>query len=156
MKLKIALILTLLLCFTFSINAQDRQRRGDFDFEAMKKEKAEYLTKELNLTDAEAKAFLPLEIEFMAKKYEVNREARKETRELKRKENKTEADYKRITQLNLESEQKESQLQIEYYKKFAEILPAQKIEKYRVADFKFKEELLKRHRTHHRDGNSAR
>lgn len=148
MKAKSILLLFLVFCFSFSINAQDG-RRG-FDIEAIKKEKAEYLKKELSLTDTEAKAFLPLEAEYMQKRFDVNREARRETRELKRKENKTDADYKRITQLNLESEQRSTQLQVEYYKKFSQVLSAQKVEQYRTADRNFNEKLLKEHQ--HRGG----
>ncbi len=150
MKAKSILVLFLVFCFSFSINAQDDGRRG-FDIEAVKKEKAEFLKKELNLTDAEANAFLPLEAEFTQKKFAVNREARRETRELKRKENKTDADYKRITQLNLESEQRSTQLQVEYYKKFSQVLSAEKVERYRVADQKFNEKLVETHQQRRRD-----
>lgn len=149
MKAKSILLVILVFCFSFSANAQGGPRKG-FDLEAIKKEKAEFLKKELNLTDAEIKAFLPLEAEFMQKKFEVNREARKETRELKRKENKTEADYKRITQLNLESEQRSTQLQVEYYKKFSQVLSAEKVERYRSADQRFNEKLVKEHQQRHR------
>lgn len=150
MKAKSILVLFLVFCFSFSINGQDGGRRG-FDIEAIKKEKAEFLKKELNLTDAEAKAFLPLEAEFTQKKFAVNREARKETRELKRKENKADADYKRITQLNLESEQRSTQLQVEYYKKFSQVLSAEKVERYRVADQKFNERLIEDHQERRRN-----
>jgi len=135
--------------FSLAINAQ---RGKGFDIEAIKKEKAEFLKKEMNLTDAEIKTFLPLEAEFMTKKFEVNRDARKETRELKRKEKKTDADYKRITQLNLESEQRSTQLQVEYYKKFSQVLSAEKVERYRSADQKFNEKLLKEHQQKHGGG----
>lgn len=154
MKFKSILTFILLACLTFSVNAQNK--RGRFDIAALKKEKAEFLKKELNLSDTEAKNFLPLESEFMTKKYEVNRDARRETRALKQKENKTDADYKRITQLNLESEQKESQLQMEYYKKFADVLSAEKIEKYRIVDLKFKEMMLERHNERHQEGSRGR
>lgn len=150
MKFKGVLTFILFVCLTFSINAQNK--RGGFDIAALKKEKAEFLKKELNLTEAEARTFLPLESEFMSKKFEVNRDARRETRALKQKENKTDADYKRITQLNLESEQKEAQIQMEYYKKFAEVLSAEKIEKYRGVDLKFKEMMLQRHKERHTEG----
>ncbi|MFT3992911.1 MAG: hypothetical protein QM660_01285 [Dysgonomonas sp.] len=146
MKLNTILIIFLFGLISLSINAQNRDRRGGFDIEAIRKEKAEFLKKEMDLTDAEAKVFLPLEAEFVSKKFETNRDARRETKALKKKENKTEADYKRIVQLNLESEQKEAQLQLEYYKKFSEVLSAQKVEKYRTADMKFKEMMLKRRR----------
>lgn len=144
MKLKSILLLIAMLSSIYSVIANDYQKRGGVDLDALGKEKAEYLKKELQLTDDEAKSFLPLEAELMKKTYEMNREARREARALQDKENKTEADYKRITQLNLEADQKESALQIDYYKKFSQILSAEKIEKYRKADLKFKQELLKR------------
>lgn len=147
MKFRSILVL-LLLCIAVSVNAQRKHGPG-FDIEKIKREKAQFLKTEMGLTEDEAKVFLPLESEFTQKKYEVNRNARRETRELKKKENKTDADYKRITQLNLESEQRESELQIEYYRKFANVLPASKVEKYRTADLKFKERMLQEHRKHH-------
>lgn len=148
MKTKNILLLISLFCVSLLINAQGGSK-GGFNIEAIKKEKVEFLKKELNLTEAEAKAFLPLESEFMTKKFEINRDARRETRELKKKENKTDADYERITQLNLESEERSSQLQIEYYKKFSKVLSPEKVERYRSADQKFNEKLLKEHRKRH-------
>lgn len=156
MKTKNILLLISLFCFSLLANAQGGPKRGGFDMEAIKKEKAEYLKKEMNLTEAEIKTFLPLEAEFMTKKFEINRDARRETRELKRKENKTDADYKRITQLNLESEERSSQLQIEYYKKFSKVLSPEKVERYRSADQKFNEKLLKEHQKRHgNNGNNG-
>ncbi|GAB6120818.1 hypothetical protein [Dysgonomonas termitidis] len=144
MKFKsILILLIIIVSTTHSINGQGLKRSG-FDIETIKKEKAAFLIKELNLTDAEAKAFIPLESEFMSRKFEVNRDARRETRVLKEKPNKTEEDYQRITKLNLESEKREAELQIEYYKKFGEVLSAQKVEKYRAVDMKFKEYMLQK------------
>lgn len=154
MKLRHILFFILFSSFSFLMNAQEGRGKG-FDMEAIKKEKGEFLTKEMGLTPEEAKAFLPLEAEFMQKKFDVNRDARRETRELKRKQNKTDADYKRITELNLQSEQKESELQIEYYKKFSKVLSAQKIERYRSADMKFKEKKLEEHRRRHPGGGNG-
>jgi 2,3-bisphosphoglycerate-independent phosphoglycerate mutase len=128
---------------TLSISGQGLKSSG-FDIEEIKKEKAAFLIRELDLTDAEAKAFIPLEQEFMSKKFAVNRAARHETRALQEKPNKTQEDYQRITRLNLDSDKKEAELQIEYYKKFDGILSAEKIEKYRGADLKFKEYMLKK------------
>lgn len=146
MRLRSILIL-ILVCIALAVSAQDKSRRGGgFNMEVIKKEKAEFLTKEMQLTEAEAKAFLPLEAEYMVKKFEVNRATRHETRLLKQKKEKTEDDYKKITELNLEANKKESEIQIEYFKKFSEVLSAEKVEKYRSADFKFKEEMLKKHR----------
>lgn len=158
MKSKSILIFILLasLGFSVTVDAQDRPRRP-FDVEALKKEKAEFLKKELNLTAEEEKNFLLLEAEFTQKKFDVYRDARMKTRELRRKKDKTDADYQKITQANLEAEKKEAELQIEYFKKFSKVLPAEKVEKYRAADLKFKEAALKRHREqHHRGENGNR
>lgn len=158
MKSKNILILALLmsLFMTMAVQAQDNRQKRHFDVEALKREKSEFLIKELNLTDAESKAFLPLESELMEKKFEIYRNARMQTRELRRKKDKTDADYKKITQVNLEAERKESELQIEYFKKFSKVLPAEKIEKYRAADLKFKEAALKRHREQHHRGEDRK
>ncbi len=152
-----SILLLLLASFVFSMTsqAQDRPRRS-FDVEALKKEKAEFLKKELNLTAEEEKAFLPIEAEFTQKKFEIYRDARVKTRELRRKKDKTDADYQKITQSNLEAERKEADLQIEYFKKFSKVLPAEKVEKYRAADIKFKEAALKRHREEHHQGRDPR
>jgi len=139
----------LLVSITFSVTAQERPRKSSFDVEAIKKEKAEYLKKELSLTADEAKAFLPLEAEFTEKKFDIYRKARMQTREIRRKKDKTDADFKLITKSKLEAEQQDSELQIEYFKKFSKVLPAEKVEKYRSADLRFNEELLKRHRAMH-------
>jgi len=161
MKFKGILILVLFVCVSFSVDAQnrpDRPRRngGGFDMEAMKKEKGDFLTKEMGLTEAEAKVFLPLEFEFMEKKFAVNREARHKTWELRQKKEKTEADYKKITELNLEANKKEAEIQIEYYKKFGKVLSAEKIDKYRAADLKFKEEMLKKHQERKKEDQRER
>lgn len=144
MKLKsILTIVILITSVAISVKGQGLKRSG-YDIETIKKEKAAFLIKELELTEAEAKAFIPLEAEFMSRKFAVNRDARHETRALMEKPNKTEEDYQRITFLNLESDKRESELQIEYFKKFGEVLSAKKIEKYRSADMKFKEFMLKK------------
>ncbi|MDR1881755.1 MAG: hypothetical protein LBR26_03115 [Prevotella sp.] len=144
MKFKnILSLLVVMACATLAMNGQGQKKNG-LDIEILRKEKAAFLTKELELTDAEARAFIPLEAEFMAKKFQVNRNARHETRALNGKANKTEEDYQRITRLNLESEKRELELQMEYYKKFSEVLSARKVEKYRGVDMKFKEYILKK------------
>ncbi|MFV0539098.1 MAG: hypothetical protein ACK5M3_17295 [Dysgonomonas sp.] len=155
MKIKAILILAL-ICLTFSAAAQDKPRKGRFDIETLKKEKSEYLKKELNLTEKEIKEFIPLEAEFTTKKFEIYRNARTKTRDLRRKENKTDADYQKITQTNLEAEQQDAKLQMEYFQKFSKVLPAEKIEKYRSADLKFKEAALKRHEEQHRGRDAKR
>lgn len=156
MKLKnILLLLVLFVGVSLSVDAQgkpERPRRGGFDVEAIKKEKEKFLIKEMDLTEKEIKEFLPLEAEYMDKKFQINRETRQQTRELRKKENKSDADFKKMTEINLASNKKEAELEIEYFKKFSKVLSAEKVEKYRAADLKFKEEMLKRHRERRGEG----
>lgn len=156
MKFKNILLLFALFVNVSFICAQGepgKPHKGrDFDVEAFKKEKRDFLIKEMSLTEDEAKAFLPLEDEYMDKKFQINRDARRKTRELKQKEAKKDADYKKITEINLGANKKEAELEIEYFKKFGKVLSAEKVEKYRAADLKFKETMLKRHQERKGEG----
>lgn len=155
MKFKNIILLSFLaisISFVSAQNNTDRPRKGrSFDVEAIKKEKMSFLTKEIGLTEEEADKFLPLEAEYMDKKFQINREARRATRELRQKENKTDSDFKKITEINLEANKKEAELEIEYFKKFGKVLSAEKVEKYRAADLKFKEKMLKQHQERRRE-----
>ena len=148
MKLK---YIFLLLLFSIGLTATAQQDDGGrhhrkFDIVKVKKEKEAFLIKKMELTNEEAKAFIPLESEYMDKKFALNREIRHQIRDLKRKKNKTEEDYKKINDLTLEVEEKNAALKKEYYDKFEEILPAQKVVKYRNADQEFMNQLLETHK----------
>lgn len=149
MKLKYIFLL-LLFSIGLTVAAQrggdDRRPHRKFDIEKVKKEKEAFLIKKMELTDEEAKVFIPIESEYMDKKFALNREIRHQIRDLRRKKNKTEEDYKKINDLTLEVEEKNAALKKEYYDKFEEILPAQKVVKYRTADQEFMTQLLKSHK----------
>lgn len=149
MKLK---YIFLLLLFSLGLTVAAQQEDGGryhrkFDIAKVKKEKEAFLIKKMELTAEEAKVFIPVESEYMDKKFALNREIRHQIRDLKRKKNKTEEDYKKINDLTLEIEEKNAALKKEYYDKFEEILPAQKVVKYRSADQEFMTQLLKEHKS---------
>ncbi|WP_165020557.1 MULTISPECIES: hypothetical protein [unclassified Dysgonomonas] len=142
MKTKnILLILAFFLSLT-SINAQRTGEKKEFDVTKFKEQKAEFLKKELNLTDAEMKGFIPLVNEFMDKKFEINKTTRDESRQLRRATNKTEADYKKAIENYLDTREKEVILEKEYYQKFKAVLPAEKLFKYQRAEQKFMQRAL--------------
>lgn len=148
MKLK---YIFLLLIFSLGLTATAQQEDSGrhhrkFDIAKVKKEKEAFLIKKMELTDEEAKVFIPMESEYMDKKFALNREIRHQIRDLRRKKNKTEEDYKKINDLTLEIEEKSAALKKEYYDKFEEILPAQKVVKYRSADQEFMTQLLESHK----------
>lgn len=143
MQYKNILLLVLLSIFSyFPSSAQEHSHRGDFDIEAFKKKRAEFIIEKVNLTDAEAKAFIPLTNELMDKRFELNRAIRKESRELRKKSNKTNADYERLLEASSSVKIKEAQLEQEYLQKFKKVLSAEKIYKYKQAENQYMKELV--------------
>jgi hypothetical protein len=140
MNKQISLLVLFCLLFTANLFAQDDSRRQE-RFEKFKAEREAYITKELQLTEDEAKAFWPLCDELQMKKFEAS----KEVRELMRKERQarrdgkklSEAEYKKIVQLNADTKLKEAQLDKEYMNKFLEVIPAEKAYRYQRAEQDF-------------------
>lgn len=143
MQNKNILLLAVLSIFSyFPLLAQEDSQRGNFDIEAFKKKKALFIIEKVNLTDAEAKAFIPLANELMDKRFELNRAIRKESRELRKKNKKTDADYEQLLDASSAVKIKEAQLEQEYLKKFKKVLSAEKIYKYKQAEADYMKELV--------------
>jgi len=156
MNIKGLLVIFLLSFGLMSANAQDKKpdESKREKIEKFKERKAEFLKKELQLTDAEAAAFIPLVNELMEKKYEVYRNARTNIRDMRNKTEKSEADYKKTIEGMLDSQIKEAELQKEYYQKFMKVLPIEKVYKYHEADMKFMKNSVDKKERLHRDSNS--
>lgn len=139
----IVLLIVLTVFSYFPLSAQDHEHshRG-FDIEAFKKKKAEFIIDNVNLTDAEAKSFIPLTNELMDKRFELNRAIRKETRELRKKNNKTNSDYERLLDASSSVKIKEAQLEQEYLQKFKKVLSAEKIYKYKQAEAQYMRNIV--------------
>lgn len=144
MKSKITVILFLFsICFVAQLSAQNRK---SFDVEAFKKRKAEYIIKHAELSDSEAKTFIPLANELMDKRFELHRQQRRDERILRKKEKKTDADYEKVLNKQLELRDKELQLEKEYMLKFKRVLSAEKIYKFQQAEHNFMTESFKNHK----------
>jgi len=147
MRNKIVLLLFLLCSFTVAVNGQgrneeNRQHNHKFNYEQFKQKKAKYIKKEVGLTEDEAKAFLPLTDELMAKKFTLNKELRKAARALREKKDRTDDDFDSLVKQTLDVRIKEAQLEKEYYQKFKKVLSAEKIYKYQNAERKFVKEVV--------------
>lgn len=122
-------------------------QKRSFDIEAFKAKKAEFIIQKVGLTDAETKAFIPLANELLDKRFEINRDMRRNARDIRKKENKTNADYERLINESTEVKLKEAQLDKEYLQKFKQVLSAEKIYKYQQAEAEFMKQMLdKRHK----------
>ena len=147
MKTRSIIFLFLLSISFISINAQDnRGSNRSFDLEKFKQMRADFFRKELKLTPAEEKAFIPLVNELMEKKFQINRKARDTHRELMKKSTKTAADYNKAIDASLESRIQEAQIQKHYIQKFKTVLPAEKVYKYFQAEMKFMDQAVEQHR----------
>lgn len=140
-------ILTLILSMLISLTAVAQRHHGrKFNAEQHRQERADFFIKEMNLTAKEQADFIPLMQEYINARFEANREARNAARELRRKANKTSADYQKVIDQMLAQKEKEVNLQKEYYKKFGQVLPPEKVLKYHSSEMKFMGEVVRNHR----------
>lgn len=123
--------------------AQGGKEHKHFDREAFQAKRNAFITAEVGLTPEEAASFIPLYNELRQKMFDVGRGCRKFSKEMRSKENPTEADYTRAVNECLEVNIKEAQLEKEYYEMFRKILSPEKLYRYRNAEFKFARSYLK-------------
>lgn len=140
MKHKLFLFLSFL--FMLASTSLYAQQHKNFDIDDFKKKKAEYIVKEVGLTDAEAKAFIPLCNELLDKRFELNHNIRSKNRDIREKDKKTDTDYTQMIESSFDLREKELQLEKEYYQKFKKVLSPQKIYKYQKAESKFMKETF--------------
>lgn len=152
MKIKNILLVIAFSIGLVSLNAQKSSEERGFDVAQFKEKQAEFLKQELSLTDAEAKAFIPLVNEFTDKKFELNRAARTEARALRQSGSKSEADYNKALENYLNTREQEVKLEKEYYQKFKNVLPAEKVFKYQRAEKKFMQRAVENYRSNRESG----
>lgn len=96
---------------SFNATAQEKKEQRHFDREAFEARRNAFITAEVGLTPEEAAQFIPLCNELRQKKFEVGREYRKLSKEIRHKENPTDADYNKVIDECLDVEIKEAQLE---------------------------------------------
>lgn len=148
MKKYLLIILTLTLA-SFSSFA-DKKDRGKM-MEDIMRFKIDYLAQEMELSEKEKADFAPIYKDYDAELRKTGSEAFKYERELKKKENATDADYQKLADLQKKSREDFDAVNKKYEPKFEEILNAKQIYKMRKAEEKFFEkmkEMRKKHRNH--------
>ena len=140
------IILMMVLSLAGSLGAQV-QRHGQRLRQQMKKENIEslkvaFITKKLNLTTDEAKAFWPVYDEFEAKKKEINQWSEVKYKKIIT-DSLTENQASEMIDQQIIHAQKILDLRKEYLIKFRQVLSAKKIAKLYDAEKKFRRILLK-------------
>ena len=133
-------IFLLPLVSLFSIGAFAQK---NFDLDAFRAEQEKIITQEAGLTPEEAKAFFPLYHEMNQKRFELNRDMRKQIKTVMSSNSVTAAQYLKIIDDRLDMHSKEVEIEKEYYVKFKKILPPEKLFKVSMAEIKMNKEILK-------------
>lgn len=115
---------------------------------AQRKEKIEalrvaYITKELELTEAEAQSFWPVYNEYQDKQ-EANRKAFRQKYNRQTNYNfATDKEAEDYINADIQQKAQEAELMKTYYEKIKKVLPVKKVAKLRHAEESFRQELLK-------------
>ena len=155
-------ILSLTLIFILSVSsfmlfAQNTDKKKEQEkrkawLEEFRSIKRNVLIKEIGLSDEEAARFFPLDNEKETKKHKLHKENRQLTRSiLKSNEKVTDAEYEKAAEALVDIPVQEAAIEKEYYLKFKQFLSKEKLFKYRQAELKFPQEMLK-----YRDKNQTR
>jgi Spy/CpxP family protein refolding chaperone len=151
--MKKGLLFIAILCFVsahFNVYAQQNDNNRRERFENFQKERKEFISKAMQLKDADKKAFWALADELQMKKFELNQPLREEMRKIHRakRNNETvaEADYKKAIELAAQLRIKEAQLDQEYLSKLLKIVSAEQVFLFQEADNQFGRRMINQRR----------
>ena len=137
------LLLFSFLGLNFHLFAQDNKRKAEF--ESFKKKRITFIIKAMDLTNCEAKVFLPLCNELQEQKFILNQQIRKVVREFSKteKEGKThsEEECSALIKQIVDAKIQEAKLEQKYIAKFSEVIPARKVYLYIIAEQQFAREI---------------
>ena len=124
----------------------------DKDKAKMKEElqqfKIDFLAKEMNLTDKEKAEFTPIYKEYDEQRRQGGAEAWKFDRELKKKKDASEADYKKLSELQQKAREKDNEIVKKYDSRFEAFLSAKQIYQMHQGEEKFFEKMKEMHKKH--------
>lgn len=144
MKKHILLIFSLLLCATAFAQKQDRAKM----MEDIQKFKIDYLAQEMSLSEKEKAEFAPLYKEYDDEIRKSGSEAFKFERQLKKKKDATDDDYKKLSELQKKSRENFDAITKKYDEKFEKFLSAKQIYTMHKGEEKFFEKMKEMRKKH--------
>jgi len=143
------LFLALTSANTFLFAQRDDKRKAEF--EQFKEKRVAFITKAVGFTTEEANAFWPLYNELQDKKFELNRQQKKNLSEFMKSEKTgkthTESEYKNMVDSSTQYKENDAKLEEEYFAKFSKIISYEKIFRYQQAELQFARQMLKQQRS---------
>jgi Spy/CpxP family protein refolding chaperone len=124
-------------------SAQDNKRKPHFSPEEFQAKQRAYITEKAELTTEEADAFFPLFFELQKKKFELERNARKDFRK-QRGEQMSEEECRAFVYNMADVKIEIAKLEREYTDKYLQVLTPCKVRRVQYAEGSFQRDLMKK------------
>ena len=145
---KILFASLLLLLTAVTASAQERpMNKPHFSPEEFQAKQRTYITEKAGLTPEEAEAFFPLFFELQKKKFELERNVRKEFKK-ERGEQMTEEECRDFVYKMADTKIEIAKLEREYTDKYLQVLPPCKLRRVQHAEGMFQRDLMKKMTEH--------
>ena len=134
-----------LLMFLAAItaSAQDNKKKPHFSPEEFQAKQRAYITEKAELTTEEADAFFPLFFELQKKKFELERNARKDFKR-QRNEQMSEEECRKFVYNMADVKIEVAKLEREYTDKYLQVLSPCKVRRVQFAEGSFQRDLMKK------------
>lgn len=134
------------------IAAQDKDKAKMM--EELQQFKIDYLAKEMQLSEKEKAEFVPLYKEYDNERRQAGAEAWKFERELKKKKDPSEADYKKLADLQQKAREKDNEIVKKFDTRLESFLSAKQIYTMHQGEVKFFDKMKEMRKKHH-DGKHS-
>lgn len=124
-------------------SAQENNKKPHFSPEEFQAKQRTYITEKAELSPEEADAFFPLFFELQKKKFDLERNARKDFRK-QPGEKMTEEECRRFVYNMADVKIEVAKLEREYTDKYLEVLPPCKVRRVQQAETSFQRDLMKK------------
>ena len=138
------LLVSLVVCFAgvFAMSADKKDGKSHKQmFKEIQEFKMNFLAQEMDLSAEQKEKFFQLYDEMTHKRMACMRTARKLEKELKGKENPTEADYQAVTEAMAKAKAEDAKIEEAYFQKFPTFLSQKQIFKMKEAEDAFRQKI---------------
>ncbi len=137
-------IILILIIFQVQVTAQDNSA------DKIKSIKIAYITERLSLTPQEAEVFWPVYNDFENRKHEINHNERELAKQfMENQENLSDDEILKMLDDHIKYNKEETELMVQFDKKFRDILPPGKVYKLYIADVQFRNYLINKFKEQH-------
>lgn len=147
------LLLSLVIGCTFTSFSQNHDgKKGENMRKELREFKVKFIAQEIDLKDDQKERFVELYNEMTDKRFEAMHDAWKMDRDLRKKENATEAEYQAVTDAMTKARAKDAAIEQSYDEKFSKFLSQKQIFKMKEAEEEFRKKMSEMRHKHGKKG----